>query len=200
MLGRRRRQWPNIIPTLVQCLVFAGISLKYDQCNLPTPPPPSFRSALFFIDHAFCFSFVLDIKQTRLRLHMQLERYLRAQKKPTPPRGPTARVIYHTCGQGDGIFHPVGLQLMLYTTPVARETVYFTPWAYSSCYIPHLWPGRRYISPRGPTAHVIYHTCGQGDGIFHPVGLQLVLYTTPVARETVYFAPWAYSSCYIPHL
>ena len=116
------------------------------------------------------------------------------------PRGPTARVMYHTCGQGDGIFRPVGLQLVLYTTPVARETVYFTPWAYSSCYIPHLWPGRRYISPRGPTARVIYHTCGQGDGIFHPVGLQLVLYTTPVARETVYFAPWAYSSWYIPHL
>ena len=126
--------------------------------------------------------------------------HLRPGRRYISPRGPTARVIYHTCSQGDGIFHPVGLQLVLYTTPAARETVYFTPWAYSSCYIPHLRPGRRYISPRGPTARVIYHTCGQGDGIFHPVGLQLVLYTTPAARETVYFTPWAYSSCYIPHL
>ena len=35
MLGRRRRRRANIVPTLVQCLVFAGVDmdLMLDQCR-----------------------------------------------------------------------------------------------------------------------------------------------------------------------
>ena len=27
MLGQRRRRWPNIVPTLVECIVFSGIAI-----------------------------------------------------------------------------------------------------------------------------------------------------------------------------
>ena len=48
MLGHRLRRWPNIVPTIVQCLVFAGI--------LPTC--------------LYIYTLVLNRQSTAQRLHI----------------------------------------------------------------------------------------------------------------------------------
>ena len=64
MLDQRRRRWANIVPTLGECLVFAGIVLHiYTHIHIYTHTFSYFSSELCFsyIDILFCFGIAMCI-------------------------------------------------------------------------------------------------------------------------------------------
>ena len=58
MLGQRRRRWPNINPTLVECTVFAGIEI-FVEYVMVTKPSCAFINSNFIWTRVDCIMFCL---------------------------------------------------------------------------------------------------------------------------------------------